>query len=1338
MSELAAGFQSLPAEYQNVIQLAQDRHQLAITPLQTLAGGWSGALVFLASVALRNPERIEHFILKLDRKNERSPSDEIQRHAAVVRQSPPGFVAQHLAQMAFDRVEAEGAIAIFYSIAGQSLHRYRTLSAYDKPNQVETIFAHTYQYLLGEWNAARTFKQAVHPTDLLKAWLEFRLKPGNQIEKYLENVLHVPFDLTGFLIQGSIFPNPLAYARNPEWWGVRPIDAVFGLQHGDLNTNNILVKFAKIEDTLEGYYLIDFALFREQMPLLFDLRYLEMSYLILRQSQVSMATLVDLVARFGEADSLDPQQVPVDVAGVSAIIGSTRREFERWVTRSHPSLHDDLWGQYWLAGVAAGLSYCHKAQLGEAERLTGLVYAAANLKRYAALFGIPTPSEGRQLYDPAQFRHAQPSAAANPAGSPRLQPAPAALFATKPANPLPMGEVTFLFTDIEGSTPLWESQPEHMRVALEVHNAAVLAAVASHGGQVFKVVGDAFNVAFSEPAQAIAASVEAQRRLRAAAWGQLGPLRARMGMHLGPAEIRQGEYVSSHTFNRVSRIMSAGHGGQILISSEVMEKIQARPPAGVTLRDMGQHRLKGLTRLEHLFQVVAADLPADFPKLATLSATPNNLPTQLTNFIGRETELLALKALLANAHNRLVTIVAPGGMGKTRLALETAEQIYQAYPQGVYFVPLDRLSAAEQVVQAVAEVLPISLASQEDPKVRIIGFLRDKQVLLVMDNFEHVLDGALFVQEMLAAAPRLQILTTSRVKLNLTGETAFSLEGLGVDEATPQANSALQLFAQSAQRVRPKFELDDAVLPAVTRVCRLVDGMPLAIVLAAAWIDTLSVDEIAAEIEKSVDILETEKRDVAPRQRSVRAVIESSWNLVDAAAQNLLKRLSVFRGGLTRAAAQEAAGATLRSLSQLVDKALLRRDPDTGRYHIHELLRQYAEEQLALSADLERSAHAAHAQYFADYMKTCEARLHDHRNKAALLDIGADIDNIRVAWNYWTSLPDAQRLMQFVEALWLFFEVRGAYAPAIQFFDEAAQKLRASEPEVVRARAHLRARQGWFTALIGLPTEGLRLAQESLATLRQLDDPDVSVGTLQCVTINAIFLNQNQILIPLAQDMLARADRSGDVWERGFSLIWSAYAHVVHGQFGAALESGQQALAIFEELNNPFGASVASGLILGSIAMAMGDLTAAKNYFLRGVQGAQEVNYLRLLQVTYDNLGALALRESDVAQAQQFFTNSLRISQECGQTREMLASVRDFATVAMAQGDLDSALRLLAVVLNHPASEQNSLNRPERLRDETEKLRAQIETQLDPARYRSAWETGHRWNLAAAAKHILD
>jgi predicted ATPase len=785
------------------------------------------------------------------------------------------------------------------------------------------------------------------------------------------------------------------------------------------------------------------------------------------------------------------------------------------------------------------------------------------------------------------------------------------------------------------------------------------------------------------------------------------------------------------------RITSAGHGGQILLSQITADLIRDKLPVGARFIDMRERRLKDISQTVHLYQLTVPDLPSGFPQLKAEEVVNHNLPTQLTAFVGREPELDFLHALLSDARNRLITIVAPGGMGKTRLSLEAAGQMIPLFQQGLYFVALDRVSSADLIVQAVAEVLPISLSSNEDPKSRIVGYLQDKKILLVMDNFEHVLDGATFVQDILKAAPRVQVLATSRVKLNLVGETIFHIEGLTVGESNLEKNSAIQLFMQSARRTHPKFELNESGLPALTRICRMVDGMPLAIVLAAAWIDTLSVDEIAVEIEKSLDMLETEKRDVPDRQRSVRAVIESSWNQVDGSTQDLLKRLSIFRGGFTRLAAQEAAEASLRGLSQLVDKALLRRDPNTGRYSLHELVRQYSEKQLGLSVDEEQSAHENHAKYFADFMKAHWAHVRGSGQKAALIEIEVDFDNIRVAWNYWADHQNASQLMEFVRPLWIFFEARGSFTPAIHFFAEAAKKLISNEPEVICSRAELQARQAWFTALIGLPDQGLQLAQKSVKTLRQYNQ-DISVNTFDSVNINAIFMNHHEIVIQVSQEMMARANRSGDIWEQGWALIWSAYTLVLQQQILEALQAGQDALGIFEKLENPFGISVASGLILGIISMAIGDRSRAKAYFLRGMRAAEEIKYLRLLQIIYDNLGTLALVEQNIEQAQEFFIKSLRISQKSGQTREMLASLRDLANVYMARGNPDTALQLLAVVLNHPASDQNSLNRPERLHDEAEKSRAQIEGQLDSELYQSAWQTGQRQRLTDVVAKILN
>jgi len=332
MPELITGFQSLPEEYQEVIRLAQEQYNITVAPLELLVGGWSGAIVYLVSVSANDSKRVEHCILKLDRKRRASKSDEVTRHNTAMSESTVDFARDHIPELAFDRVEDEGAMAIFYRIAGQSLLNYRPLSSYGQQNQLKTIFTATNTVLLEEWNVNPTFEQAVQPQKLLEQWLGFRLDAGGNIERFLQSERQVDPDIAGFLINGTVFPNPLIYARKEEYWGdARPIDAMFGLLHGDLNTNNILVKFSADQESLEGYYLIDFALFKEHVPLMYDLRYLEMSYLILSLAQVSFAKLVDLLAMMAEVDVLEPHKAPIEMSGFSAVIASARNAFGAWV-----------------------------------------------------------------------------------------------------------------------------------------------------------------------------------------------------------------------------------------------------------------------------------------------------------------------------------------------------------------------------------------------------------------------------------------------------------------------------------------------------------------------------------------------------------------------------------------------------------------------------------------------------------------------------------------------------------------------------------------------------------------------------------------------------------------------------------------------------------------------------------------------------------------------------------------------------------------------------------------------------------------------------------------------
>ncbi len=395
---LADQFSSLPEEYQNVLRLAQETHNIKVTPLQQLKGGRTDAYLYLVSVSSLHSGKIQHLILKLDHKSKKSKMDELERHNNAVNQAPPEFAGNHLANLAFDRIEFDGSVAIFYTIAGQSLQHYQSLASYQQQNKLEEIFSKTNEVLLTKWNSAAAFEQAVHPQKVLANWLGYRLQPGGNIEHFLEDVCHIQKNTPGLLIQGNIFPNPLIYARTNELWEkVRPIDTIVGFQHGDLNIGNILVKFSVNTKELTGYYLIDFALYKSGIQLFYDQHYLEISYLIRELSRVSLSSLTDLITRFAEQDILDSHMVPIELAGSSAVINAGRKAFDNWVKENYPSLSDDLWGQFRLAAVAAGLNYCNKVIITNEERLAGLIFAAAHLKRYHAAFGLAPPVEVKHL-----------------------------------------------------------------------------------------------------------------------------------------------------------------------------------------------------------------------------------------------------------------------------------------------------------------------------------------------------------------------------------------------------------------------------------------------------------------------------------------------------------------------------------------------------------------------------------------------------------------------------------------------------------------------------------------------------------------------------------------------------------------------------------------------------------------------------------------------------------------------------------------------------------------------------------------------------------------------------
>ena len=475
---------------------------------------------------------------------------------------------------------------------------------------------------------------------------------------------------------------------------------------------------------------------------------------------------------------------------------------------------------------------------------------------------------------------------------------------------LPNGTVTFLFTDIEGSTTRWDRHEQAMGSALARHDTLLRESIAARNGHVFKTVGDAFCAVFPTAPDALAAALSAQQKLAAEPWHQdLDGVRVRMALHTGAAEQREGDYFGT-TLNRVARLLATGHGGQALLSQATYELVRDHLPRGADLRDLELHRLKDLQRPEHVYQLLHPDLPADFPKLRSLDPLRNNLPIQATSFVGRDKEIKAVKALLART--RLLTLTGSGGAGKTRLSLQVAADLTEGVDDGVWLAEFASLSDPGLVAQTLAQALGVREEPGRPITQTLVDFLRPRSLLLVLDNCEHVLDAAAELCEaILRTCLSVKILASSREGLNIAGETTYRIPSLSVPDlkrsATPESLShyeAVRLFIERAQAAQSSFSVTNANAPAVAQICHRLDGIPYAIELAAAKVRALSAEQINARLDDRFRLLTGGSRTALPRQQTLRAMIDWSYDLLSTEEQTLLRRLSVFAGGWTLEAAE--------------------------------------------------------------------------------------------------------------------------------------------------------------------------------------------------------------------------------------------------------------------------------------------------------------------------------------------------------------------------------------------------------------------------------------------------
>ncbi|MEX0826533.1 MAG: adenylate/guanylate cyclase domain-containing protein [Acidimicrobiia bacterium] len=595
---------------------------------------------------------------------------------------------------------------------------------------------------------------------------------------------------------------------------------------------------------------------------------------------------------------------------------------------------------------------------------------------------------------------------------------------------LPTGTVSFLFTDIEGSTRLWESSAEAMAGAVAQHDALLMGAIADQRGTVFSTSGDGGAAAFVRAQEAVDAALQAQIALAEANW-EGAPLRVRMAIHTGEAFERDGNYFGP-ALNEAGRLLSTAHGGQVVISSATREVMGAKLPAGVDLRDLGEHRLRDVARAIRIFQLVHPGLAADFPPLRTGEPTRSRLPPQVTTLVGRHDELAGIDKLLVES--RLLTLVGAGGCGKTRLAVEIASRWQPEMPDTVWFVDLTGVSEPELVLPTVSRALELTEASGTDGLERLLEFLRPKQGLLVIDNCEHVRDSAgSVVAAIVRGAPSMRILATSREALGLQGEVLWEVPPLPIPAVDTPADElqrfdSVRLFESRAAAAFPEFSITSANADAVRRICRRLDGIPLGVELAAARLRVMTLDDLAKRLEASLGVLGSAGQDVVPHHRTIEATLEWSYELLDPTEQDLFRRLAVFAGGWTLEAAEEVSGAApqgpvavLDGLSSLVEKSLVVviRHSTASRYRLLEPVRQYANGKLTASGvadDIRRR----HAQYFAHLAETAYPNLIGPDEGTWLDRLEADVDNLReaLAWLSESDAPTAQLMAGALQQFW--------------------------------------------------------------------------------------------------------------------------------------------------------------------------------------------------------------------------------------------------------------------------------------------------------------------------------
>ncbi len=808
---------------------------------------------------------------------------------------------------------------------------------------------------------------------------------------------------------------------------------------------------------------------------------------------------------------------------------------------------------------------------------------------------------------------------------------------------LPTGTVTFLFTDIEGSTRLIQQLGERYPPVQLAHNDILRRALTADGGKELRTEGDSFFVVFAGALGACTGAARAQTAIDAHPWPEGSRVRVRMGLHTGEATLVGNDYLGLDV-HRAARVASAAHGGQVLLSESTRALVEHGLPPGLSLMDMGRHRLKDLARAEHLFQLRIDGLRNDFPHLRTLESTPNNLPTQMTSFVGRDDQVREAKQLLDRS--RLLTLTGPGGTGKTRLSLQIAAEMLDQFPDGVYFVPLAAVQDPTLVPSVIAQALAIPITGSQRPLDALLDYLKDKRTLLVLDNFEQLTPAGPVAAELLQASDGLRIMVSSRAVLRVYGEQEFPVPPLRLPDlralpslAALSQYEGVRLFIERAVAVKPDFRATNENAPAIAGICERVDGLPLAIELAAARTKLFSPQALLNRLEKSLSALGTGARDLPGRQQTLRGAITWSYDLLKTPERRLLARLSVFaRGGSLEQVEEvcgpdeDIGGPLVDMLEELADQSLLRRLPEIEqpRFLMLQTIREFAMERLGEGGEAD-AIRDRHAKAFLALAERAQGDLFGAKQKASLDQLEREHDNFRAALDWCVTRADALTAMSLGASLWRFWQMRG-------HIHEGRSRL-AQALALPGGEAYPNERLRVLEAAGGLAywqadmTEAQRLYDESLRSTRQLGDTRAIANALYNDAFPAIAgrinLREARLLVDEALGMFRQLGDDSGVARSLWGLGNVAY---FLQEYPAARTLLEESDARFRTIDDRFGLGWCLHT-LGLTLIKSDDAAGASRCWHEALElfnGAQDVAGL---VVQLDNLSVIARRAGDPVRA---------------------------------------------------------------------------------------------------------